>query len=100
MTATVSAVMKDIIIPYLKAGLDWFTKIINAVEGKGFYIAMVFIALVGGFLLSRFGVGISLGSDVASKTFFAVRTAKERRAEKQKDAYEKSIVYGGRSGRK
>lgn len=65
--ANVSTVVKDVVLPSIDASLDWFTDILNHVEGKEFYFAMAFIAIVGGFLLSRFGVGISLGSDFAAK---------------------------------
>lgn len=55
----------NIIIQAINSCLGWFTSILDAVEGGKFYIAMVFIAMACGFLLSNFKAAMSIGSDTA-----------------------------------
>lgn len=75
----------NICIQSITACADWFTEILDAVEGGKFYVAMVFIVLVCGFLLSRFQVAMYVGSDVVDKGVSAYRRATEPRQWKPKD---------------
>lgn len=64
----IATILEDICIPVVQAVSGWFVDILDAVDGKEFYIAMVFIVLTCGFLLSNFRSGFNLGSDyVASR---------------------------------
>lgn len=49
----------------------WFTQILDATGAGDFYLAMVFISLSIGFLLSNFsnGMGIHTGSDEAARAY-------------------------------
>lgn len=46
---------------------QWFTEIIDSVSAGEFYVAMVFIVLSCGFLLSNFGAVRGAGSDLADR---------------------------------
>ena len=59
----ISKILEDIIIPSIQSVSGWFIDVLDAVEGKQFYIAMVFITLACGFLLSNFRVAMYVGSD-------------------------------------
>ena len=65
---SVADVMKKVILPAVDAPLGWFSDIFEKVQGKEFYIAMVFIALLGGFILSNFKIALYVGSDVSIKS--------------------------------
>lgn len=54
---------------------EWFMTILDATGLFGFSLAMVFIALGCGFLLSRFGNMVSMGSDFASAGVRSARNA-------------------------
>lgn len=58
----------NIAIQAITSCADWFTEILDAVEGGGFYIAMIFIVFTVGFLLSNFKVAMYVGSDVVGRT--------------------------------
>lgn len=45
---------------------EWFTVTLDATGMGGFYLAMVFLCMLFGFLLLRFGSALSVGSDFAS----------------------------------
>lgn len=47
----------------------WFTRIMDATGAGDFYLAMVFISLSVGFLLSNFGNAFRSGSDLAARKF-------------------------------
>lgn len=47
----------------------WFFQLLDAVGGRSYYMASVFVAIVSGFLLSRFGSALSIGSDKAAQHF-------------------------------
>lgn len=47
----------------------WFTQIMDATGAGDFYLAMVFISLSVGFLLSNFGNAFRSGSDFAARKF-------------------------------
>lgn len=47
----------------------WFTQIMDATGAGDFYLAMVFICLTVGFLLSNFGNAFRSGSDLVAKNF-------------------------------
>lgn len=57
---------------------EWFTKILDAVEGGKFYIAIVFIVMTIGFLLSNFRVAMFVGSDFANVGSDIARNVKGR----------------------
>ena len=46
----------------------WFTNILNAVNGLNVYYTAVFTVLTCGFLLSNFGSGLRIGSDLAANS--------------------------------
>ena len=47
---------------------NWFFQLLDAVGGRAYYMGAVFVAIVSGFLLSRFGSGRVTGSDTAAQT--------------------------------
>lgn len=47
--------------------IAWFTATLNATSAGEFYIAMIFIVMACGFLLSNFGSIRAAGSDLASE---------------------------------
>lgn len=55
-------------IQTIKKCSEWFTDILDACEAGGFYIAIVFIVMTVGFLLSHFRVAMYVGSDVVGNT--------------------------------
>lgn len=64
----------NIAIQAFTACSEWFTEILDAVEGGPFYLAMVFIVLSVGFLLSRFQVSMYIGSDFVDKAASAYKS--------------------------
>lgn len=48
--------------------LTWFTNILSAVGGTEVYYTAIFTVLTCGFLLSRFGSGLRIGSDIAAQS--------------------------------
>ena len=45
----------------------WFEQLLDATGLGGIYLGYVFVAMATGFLLKRFGSGLSLGSDTADR---------------------------------
>lgn len=48
--------------------VGWFDQLLTETGTYDIYLGMVFVALACGFLLSNFGVGFRIGSDVAAKS--------------------------------
>lgn len=48
---------------------EWFYDMLDAMDLLGIYFGYVFVAMVTGFLLKRFGSALSLGSDQAANKF-------------------------------